>query len=638
MFRKLVSNLPFSPALVGQLGFYAKRLRKEQFTRRLGLFFTIFAVIIQSFAVFSPAEQVSAATGSSIIEGGVKSVQDVLNVYDAGAQNRNDFKDIMDYFGVTRAELAAMSNEVKYICSTDDNKSIISFGRQHHYSAAEGELVHNIPRQAGGFSTLYSVPLYRFDSVHNRPVNCYDSYIGHSASVGWFAIMRKCGNFQVKRNVQKFPKGHFVTASCKTIQGFAYDERQTNLRVKVYLYFNGPPGKGTQYGPIMSNQAAPSATIGSGYGFSFAVPDEFQKSRTPTEVWAVMQPLPGWTQANVQFDNTVTIPGDCTPTATPTAACSTISLNRLDRTHVTIDAHSAAAQGATITGYQFIVEDKGGKKVYDKTLSSSNLNVTSEKIELKTIGDYKAKVVVKTSIGDKESADCEKTLSVSPPDKCVYTPTLLSTDNDCKPCPYNPNIWIKDDDCSPTITQSKEARNVTRALANANGTTASPSDRIEYTIRTTNVSSVGTTTTVTENLGDVLEYADLSFNGGGIYDPVAKTLTWENVTISASATDTRTFAVQIKSSIPQTPRAGNDPAAYDCVITNSYGNTISIAMQCPIIKTVETTVAQLPVTGPTENMIFAGALLMVVTYFYARSRLLNKEVHLVRKEFNSGTL
>jgi len=37
MFRKIVSNLPFSPALVGQLGFYAKRLRKEETTRRLGL-------------------------------------------------------------------------------------------------------------------------------------------------------------------------------------------------------------------------------------------------------------------------------------------------------------------------------------------------------------------------------------------------------------------------------------------------------------------------------------------------------------------------------------------------------------------------------------------------------------------------
>src|SRR5688572_29526527 len=94
MFRKLVSNLPFSPALVGQLGFYAKRLRKEQITRKLGLFFTIFAVLMQSFAVFSPPEQVSASTGSSIIQGGITSVQDILTAYDAGAQGKSDYKDI----------------------------------------------------------------------------------------------------------------------------------------------------------------------------------------------------------------------------------------------------------------------------------------------------------------------------------------------------------------------------------------------------------------------------------------------------------------------------------------------------------------------------------------------------------------
>jgi|GEM_PF-121592 len=635
MFRKLVSNLPFSPALVGQLGFYAKRLRKEQFTRKLGIFFTIFAVVIQSFAVFTPPEQVSASTGSSIIQGGVHSINDILTAYDSSAKGNGDYKDIFDYFGVTRAELAGMSSKVEYICSTD--KSIISFGRSHHYSSSEGELVHNIPRSTGGFSTLYSVPLYRFDSVNNS-VNCYDAYIGHSKSVGWFAIMRKCANFQIKKNVQKFPKGHFVTASCKTIQGFAYDERQVDLRTKVYLYFGGPPGKGKQYGPIMANQAAPSSTIGSGYGFNFAVPDEYQKSTTSTQVWAVMQPLPGWNQANVQFDNTVTIPGNCTPTKTPVASCSTIGINKIDRTRITIDANSATADGAAIQGYQFTITDKSGKKVYDKTVASTSLKATSETIDLKNAGDYTVKVVVKTSIGDKESADCAKAVTVSPPDKCIYSPILTSTDVNCKPCPYKPSIWVKDEDCAPTITQSKEARNVTQQLANANGTTAAPSDRIEYTVYTTNVSNAATTATVTESLEDVLQYAELSFDGGGKYDATAKTLTWENINLAGGATDKHTFAVQIKSNIAATPRAANDPAAYDCVITNSYGNTININMQCPIAKTIESTVKQLPSTGVTENVIFATVLLMVVTYFYARSRQMNKEVRLIRKEFNAGVI
>ena len=55
MFRKIVSNLPFSPALVGQLGFYAKRLKKEETTRRLGLIFIALALVVQSLAVFQPS-------------------------------------------------------------------------------------------------------------------------------------------------------------------------------------------------------------------------------------------------------------------------------------------------------------------------------------------------------------------------------------------------------------------------------------------------------------------------------------------------------------------------------------------------------------------------------------------------------
>ena len=62
MFRKLVSNLPFSPALVGQLGFYARRLSTEQATRRLGLIFTVLAVAVQAFALIKPPEQTIAAT------------------------------------------------------------------------------------------------------------------------------------------------------------------------------------------------------------------------------------------------------------------------------------------------------------------------------------------------------------------------------------------------------------------------------------------------------------------------------------------------------------------------------------------------------------------------------------------------
>ena len=636
MFRKLVSNLPFSPALVGQLSFYAKRLRKEEFTRRLGLIFTVLALAVQSLAVFSPPEQALASGDSDIIKGGVSSVSQILTVYDAGAQGQNDFKDLMDYFGVTRQELASMNTKVVYICSSDH--SIVSFGRQHHYSAAEGELVHNVPTQAGGFSTFYSVPLYRFDSVNNS-VNCYDSFVGNSAAIGWFSIMRKCGNFQIKQDVRKLPKGRFVAATCSAIQGYSYDQRQLDLKVKVYLYFNDQPGVGKQFGPIDANQESPVSDIGGGYGFNFEVPAEYQKLATPTTVWAVMQPLPGWNQPNVQFENTVQVPGDCTPPARKTAVCSVLNISYIDRTHINLSAQSQADPGVTINNYKFVVTDSSGNKVYEKTVTTAAELASAENIELNNPGNYTAKVVVNTSLGDRESADCTKPANVSPPEKCTYSSSILATDENCKPCPYDSGVWIKDEDnCRPRIVESKSAKNLTQNIGDANGTTAKTTDRIEFTIYTSNVGSGTVSVSVQEDIGDVLEYAKLLDSGGGNFSDTKKILSWGTVQLGPHQTDMRKFVVQVKDVIPGTPNAANDPAAYNCLMTNSYGNTINIHVNCPIEKAIEGATHILPSTGPSENIFFGAGLLMVVTYFYARSRQMRKEVGLIKKEFNSGTI
>lgn len=635
MFRKLVSGLPFSPALVGQIGFYAKRLRREQLTRRLGLIFTVLALIAQSFAVFTPPEQAMASTGSSIIPGGVRTVDDILNVYDAGKKGQNDFKDLMDFFGVTRQELADMGKKVVNICSSDH--SVISFGREHHYSSAEGELTHNVPRQAGGFSMFYSVPLYRFDSI-NHTVNCYDSFVGHSSKIGWFGIMRKCGNFQIKENVQKIPKMHLVTGTCTTVRGYAFDERQQDLKVKVYLYFNGPPGKGKQYGPLTSNQTTPSSPLGSGYGFNFAIPDEYQKSKTPTTVWAVMQPLPGWSQGLVQSDNTITIPGNCTPSSIPIAQCLSLQPSLIDKTHVSLTARANSSGGATIKGYKFTVNDESGNSVYQKQVNSSNAVAETGTFALTKPGKYTAKVVVNTSIGDQTSADCSDTFQIATTPQCQFNPSIPATDQTCKPCPYNATIWQLDSRCQPLVSQSKTAKNLTQNISNANNSTAKTTDRIEYIIYTKNLSSGPATVKIDESLSDVLQYARLFDDGGGSFDSAGKVLSWGTVTLAPQQTDTRHFVVQVNDVIGATPRAANDPAAFNCLLTNSYGNTISIHVQCPTSKIVESTVKELPSTGPGANVVFATVTIMIVTYFYARSRQMNKELRLIRKDFNLSTL
>lgn len=636
MFRKLVSSLPFSPALVGQLGFYIRRLHKEEVTRRLGLIFTVMAVIMQSFTVFTPPEQALASSTSDVIKGGVSSVQQILNAYDTPG---GDFKSLMNYMGITRAELASLSGQVKYICSNDDNKSWISFGRNHHYSAAEGELIHNVPNQNGSYSVFYSVPLYRFDSVNNT-VNCYDSYVGQSASAGTFAIMRKCGNVQIKKNIQKFPKGHFVAASCESVQGYAYDERQLDQQVKVNLFFGGPPGKGKQFGPLNASQAAPSTPIGGSHGFSFTVPDEYKKLATTTDVWAVLVPLPGWNQATVQFDNTVQIPGNCTPTEQPFASCTNLDVIPVSRTKAKLSAHTTTNSLAKVTGYTFVVKDKSGKKVYEKSISSDSTAVMSDIIDLVNSGDYTALVVVHTTIGDRSGSDCEAPFTVNSAEKCPYINSgdLTKEDANCKPCPYDKNLWINDKGCVIKIGQSKEASNLTRKISNANGTLAYASDRIQYAIYTTNVGDSEITASISDNLADIPEYARVIDSGGGRFDDKSNLISWGDVKIAPRQTDVRHFTIQVADSISSKPRGANNPAAYDCVLTNSYGNTIDIKVDCPQIKGIETTVKSIPPTGPGENIVFGTILLMVVAYFYARSRQMKHEAVLIRKDYSTGSI
>ena len=109
MFRKIISNLSFSPALVGQLGFYAKRLRKEEVTRRAGLVFVALALVVQCLAVFQPPEPANAASANDLVPGGLglganRSLNYFLAPYDANTRN---LQDVATTMGLTRAEIAS---------------------------------------------------------------------------------------------------------------------------------------------------------------------------------------------------------------------------------------------------------------------------------------------------------------------------------------------------------------------------------------------------------------------------------------------------------------------------------------------------------------------------------------------------
>lgn len=518
MFRKIVSNLAFSPALVGQLGFYAKRLRKEEATRRIGLIFTVLALVVQSFAVFSPPESANAANPSDFIRGGVSSINEYIHYYD---QNSNNIKDIFTSLGITRSEMLAAKK------STINSKEVFSWGMTSRFSAAQGERTYNYQKSSGSTGTVYYRPLKLWDSKPYTIAHgsTYEAWIGHSDKFGWFALMKNCGNLITKRTPPPAPK--------------------------------------------------------------------------------------------------------------PAAACQDLNVQRITRTRYQFDARASAKNGAKVKSYTFAVTGNG--KTVKKTISTSKTSASYTYTQ-DSPGDYTATLAVATSEGTKSSSACATKFTVAKEQLCAFNQSLPVNSPDCQPCPGDSLIWIKDEKCEAKIVQTKSASNISQGGVDATTLTAKASNKIAYTVTVENKGLNSTQTGLKENLDDVLEYATLADNGGASFDKETKTLTWPDITLKPGEKQSRVFVVQLAGTVPAVAQGKSDRTSYDCRMTNTFGNTVDIKVNCPAPKQVEQVVEELPHTGASENMLFAGGVLAIVAYFYARSRQVKKEVRLIRRDLNAGTI
>lgn len=528
MFRKLISNLSFSPALVGQLGFYARRLKKEEATRRIGLVFTALALVVQFFAVFQPPTSANASSNNDFIPGGVTSLQQVLSAYDG---NRHNFQDILKSVGITRSELAA----AKFTRFTSRD-NLYSWGHQPQFGRASGEGPWQYKTSSGSTATVYYRPLRLWESTNHNQMIYYTAYQGYSKKLGgWFAIMRVCGNLTTKK-----------------------------IPVKPT-----PPPK---------------------------------------------------------------------PTPKPVAVCSALHAIVSDRTLVQLTGQASVSGGAKIKNYVFTAKNSSGKTVYTSTTTTTATSAAANSFRLSTPGTYTAALTVNTSVGARSGTHCVQKFTVAPPAMCSLNPSLPANSPDCQPCEGTPGLWIKDKKCHAELINTKLATNLTQDGKDATTVAAQASDKISYKITVENNGAKTTTATLSDNLQDTLEYARLVDAGNGTFDADAKTISWPDVTLKPGEQQSRVFVVQLLKKIPAAPTGQSNGTSYDCVMTNTFGNTTSINVNCPPVKTVEHTVSQLPHTGPGENMLFAGIVLAVVVFFYARARQEKREIRLIRRDFNTGAI
>lgn len=209
------------------------------------------------------------------------------------------------------------------------------------------------------------------------------------------------------------------------------------------------------------------------------------------------------------------------------------------------------------------------------------------------------------------------------------------------------NVYVDQDTCKTPgasqeacVIQNKRVANITTKNPNANNTLAHAGDTIEYTLSATNTYQSTTVKgyVIKEQVGDILEYADITDYGGSKMD-AQHNLVWPAKDIKPSQTLTVKFTVKVKDPVPQTPRSPSDPGSFDLVMTNRYGDTVKINLPGSLPKTVETTTTQtLPNTGPGQNIAIAFVITAFIGYFFARSRLLNKELDIVRQEYAAGEM
>lgn len=590
MFKKIVSSLPFSPTLIGELGFYARRLSKEETSRRLGLVLTALALVVQIFTVFSPPESANASNLSDLVHGGIHNHASLMSAWD---NNTQGYRDLLQQAGIDRQALSkATDGEINTRTNSQDN-GWLSWGR-----VSKGGAQYNETSMAVGDQTIYVRSLASLD-VKNRTGggSYYPSFLLKNNRGEQVAIIKGCANIAMKTR----------PSSDKNIQVCELSSRKmiTIRESQFNSSKHSTKSKDCESKPIQVCDLKNMATI-------TIEERDFNPSRHSKNL------------------------DDCVPKPNPIVNCSALTVKKLSRTNIELQASANAQNGASIKSFTYIIKDSQGKEVLRKTVTSAS-NTNTLKHDLAQDGDYTAEVIVGTSVGDRTSEGCQVSFQIEPIAKCPLNPNLTINHPDCQPCPADPSIWVKDEDCSAQIVRSKQAKNLsTNELAQANP--AKASERIEYTLIAKNTGKAEATFTVEDDISDILEYSSLYDRGGGLLNEQTKVLSWGDVTLQPGEQQQRTYVVKLANSISAMAQGSSEPTSYDCKMINTFGNVVEVEVACPTPKIIEQVVPELPRTGATENMIFGGIVIALVTFLYFRSKQLNKEVRLIRREFTAGTI
>lgn len=650
MFRNLISNLPFNPSLVQQVSFYARRVQEESTLRRIGFGLISLAMFIQMFAIIAPPEKSLAYSDNHIING-LTTKNGILSAWDTPS---TDVALIYGKFGVTRADIERLPNT--------PNTTIVS-DRADYWTTGRNSLSNysnvndaykktEVPLTYAPGKNVYMRDLSAWDI--KNPRNTYAAWTGKKADGTTFWILKDCGNYtQIGKYTPKVPDLEIrktIVGSPATIkpgETFTFRFEYRNAQLDSYAsetliqddldlanYDIVSPANLVLAGTILRH---PVGNLG--YSASYGVLDITVRVKNP------------FSGASTKICNTATLKSNNATDAKSGPACVTVVIPC--KYNPAINEGPSCKPPVPPTNpckYNPSLKEDDAKCVVAKvycSLTDTDINKTTREVTFKTTVNSTNENVTSVYGYNYEFGDGAKTTKESK----QFTDVIKHTYPVGK---FKAQVTIvyglagvtgkQEANCSAPIEldadkpfgEMKTVKNVTQKLEgnNALNSVVAAGDVLEYTLTTTNTQDYARKNyTVTDYVGDILEYASIDEASlkqqGGTFDATSKKVSFILATIPAKSDVAKSFRVTLKNPVPATNAPSAVSGSFDCRISNKYGNELSMAVACPAVKGLET----LPNTGPGTSAAIGFFVVMIVGYFYARSRVLSKELALIRAEY-----
>lgn len=622
----------------------------------MGFIFTALAVVVQMLAVFAPAKTTLATSQNNLIYG-ASNKQSVIEALKTGRDGygRTDIREIFDYYGITLADVES-STETKVLSR---ERSYITTGRGHSSGVDTAVQIPGTP------TTIYERSLNVWDIANYE--NCYKSIAGTAKGDGvlkgkkfWILLGNcgtttgGCGNITFEP-LPKEPSPEIIktvvgTGTHKPGESFTY---RINYRNKGQAALNNVTIKDS----LANEFEYVSYTSNAPLTFT-------KKGQELTWTSSVLQPTQTWQEISLnlktksisdprkQVCNTASMSGSNSGqvTTTNSSAERCILIDNLcpgtnlpipdgdinkcyvicsDGSKVTYDNPNNCPKPIAICEILKITDKPSwNKRTYEvklvltrfASLNSGKLYIEDK--EVKNFGDINKSSTFTHTHTYENAGDYKVDFRAKAEDGTTYNsgPSCEITDTIVRP--------------NAIISLQKKVKNITQKQDDANNKTARGGDELEYILTVKNNGLIAAENYVidSDNLNDVLEYADLTTYNEAVYDRINQRLTWAATTIPASSEIVKKFTVKVKSPVPSTPPALSDPTSYDYKIRNVFGNEVAVNISKPVEGSTYQAINTLPNTGPGTSALISALGIIFVGYFYARSRLLAKEIDLIKQE------